>query len=36
MRVTFGICSKQHFDARYLVFYIPSPPMMFLSLDIIS
>ena len=29
MRVTFGICFKQHFDNRYLVFYNPSPPRMF-------
>ena len=34
--VTFGICFKQHFDTRYLVFYIPSPPRMFLSLDLLS
>ena len=33
MLVTFGICLKQHFDTRYLVFYNPSPPRMFLSLD---
>ena len=33
MLVTFGICFKQHFDSRYLVFYNPSPPRMFLSLD---
>ena len=33
MLVTFGICFKQHFDTRYLVFYNPSPPTMFLSLD---
>ena len=32
--MTFDICSKQHFDTRYLVFYNPSPPMMFLSLDL--
>ena len=31
MLVTFGICFKQHFDARYLVFYNSSPPRMFLS-----
>ena len=36
MRVTFGICFKQHFDFRYLVFYNPSPPRMFLSLDLLS
>ena len=34
--VTFGICFKQHFDTRYLVFYNPSPPRMFLSLDLLS
>ena len=33
---TFSICFKQHFDTRYLVFYNPSPPMMFLSLDLLS
>ena len=32
----FGICFKQHFDTRYLVFYNPSPPRMFLSLDLHS
>ena len=33
-----GICIwfKQHFDTRYLVFYNPSPPRMFLSLDLLS
>ena len=36
MLVTFGICLKQHFDTRYLVFYNPSPPRMFLSLDLLS
>ena len=36
MLVTFGICFKQHFDTRYLVFYNPSPPKMFLSLDLLS
>ena len=36
MLVTFGICFKQHFDTRYLVFYNPSPPRMFLSLDLLS
>ena len=35
MLVTFGICFKQHFDTRYLVFYNPSPPKMFLSLDLL-
>ena len=35
MLVTFGICFKQHFDTRYLVFYITSPPRMFLSLDLL-
>ena len=34
MLVTFGICFKQHFDIRYLVFYNSSPPRMFLSLDL--
>ena len=34
--MTFGICYKQHFDTRYLVFYNPSPPIMFLSLDLHS
>ena len=29
MLVTFGICFKQYFDTRYLVFYNPSPPRMF-------
>ena len=33
--VTFGICFKQHFDTRYLVFYNTSPPRMFLSLDLL-
>ena len=33
---TIGICFKQHFDSRYLVFYNPSPPRMFLSLDLLS
>ena len=36
MLITFGICFKQHFDIRYLVFYNPSPPRMFLSLDLLS
>ena len=36
MFVTFGIYYKQHFDTRYLVFYNPSPPRMFLSLDLLS
>ena len=36
MLVTFGICFKQHFDIRYLVFYNPSPPRMFLCLDLLS
>ena len=35
MLVTFGICFKQHFDTRYLVFYKPSPPKMFLFLDLL-
>ena len=34
--MTFGICFKQHDDTRYLVFYNPSPPRMFLSLDLFS
>ena len=29
MLVTFGICLKQYFDTRYLVFYNTSPPRMF-------
>ena len=36
MLVTFGIYFKQHFDTRYLVFYNPSPPRLFLSLDLLS
>ena len=36
MLVSFVICFKQHFDTRYLVFYNPSPPRMFLSLDLLS
>ena len=36
MLVTFDICFKQHFDTRYLVFYNPSPPRMFPSLDLLS
>ena len=35
MLVTFGICFKQHFDTRYLVFYNPSAPRVFLSLDLL-
>ena len=35
MLVTFGICLKQYFDTRYLVFYNTSPPRMFLSLDLL-
>ena len=31
-----GICFKQHFDTRYLGFYNPSPPRMFLFLDLLS
>ena len=27
--MTFGICFKQYFDTRYLVFYNTSPPRMF-------
>ena len=33
MLVAFGVCLKQYFDTRYLVFYNTSPPRMFLSLD---
>ena len=36
MLVIFGICFEQHFDTRYLVLYNPSPPMMFLSLGLLS
>ena len=36
MLVTFGICFKQHFDIRYLLFYNLSPARMFLSLDLLS
>ena len=36
MLVTFDICFKHHFDTRYLVFYNPSPPRMFLSLALLS
>ena len=36
MLVTFGISFKQHFDTRCLVFYNPSPPRMFLSMDLTS
>ena len=35
MLVTFGICFKHHFDTRYLVFYNPSPPRTFLSLELL-
>ena len=35
MLVTFGICFKQHFDTRYLVFNNTPPPRMFLSLDLL-
>ena len=31
-----GICFKQHFDTKYLVFYNHSPPRMFLSLDLLA
>ena len=34
--MTFDIFFKQNFDNRYLVFYNPSPPGMFLSLDLLS
>ena len=30
------ICFKQHFDVRYFVFYNPSPPRMFLSVNLLS
>ena len=36
MLVILDICTKQHFDTRYLVFYNPLPPRMFLSLDLLS
>ena len=36
MLVTFDICFKQHFDTRYLVFNNPSPPRMFLSLNLLQ
>ena len=36
MLVTFGICFKQHFATRYLVFYNPSTPTMLPSLDLLS
>ena len=36
MLVAFGICFKKHFDSRYFVLYNPSPPRMFLSLDLLS
>ena len=36
MLVTFDICFKQHVDTRYLVFYNPSSPRMFLSMDLLS
>ena len=36
MFVTVGICSKQHFDTRYLAFNNISPPRMFLPLDLDS
>ena len=36
MLVTLSICFKRHFDTRYLVFYNPSPPGIFLSLDLLS
>ena len=35
MLVVFGICFKQHFNTRYLVFHNPPPPRMFLSLDLL-
>ena len=36
MLKTFDICFTQLFDTRYLVCYNPSPPRMFLSLDLLS
>ena len=33
--VLYGICFKQQFDTRFWVFYNPSPPRMFLSLDLL-
>ena len=36
MLVTLDICTKQHFDTRFLVFYNPLPPRMLLSLDLLS
>ena len=33
--MTIGICFKQHFVTRYLVFYNPPHPRMFLSLDLL-
>ena len=35
MLAAVGICFKQHFVTKYLVFYNPSPPRMFLSLDLL-
>ena len=35
MLVTFGIFFNQHFDTGYLMFYNPSPPRMFFSLDLL-
>ena len=35
MLETSGICFKQHFYTRYLVFYNTSPSRMFLSLDLL-
>ena len=35
MLVTFGICLKQYFDTRYLVFYNTSPLWMFWFLDLL-
>ena len=34
--LAFVFCFKQQFDTRYLVFYNPSPPRTFLSLDLFS
>ena len=36
MLVNIGICFKQHIDTRYFAFYNPSPPRMFLPLDLLS
>ena len=36
MRVTFGICFKEHFDTRYLAFCNLSSPRMLLPLALLS